>query len=53
MVEVRKTSVTVGQYLLPLPEGMNHPRVDILRDSRTLEVFLNGGEACYTVWYGR
>ncbi|MCL2300574.1 MAG: glycoside hydrolase family 32 protein [Firmicutes bacterium] len=28
-------------------------RVDILRDTKTIEVFINGGEAVFSYWFGR
>lgn len=51
LVECRRHCIRVGQYLFPLEQQPE--QLAVLRDTKTLEVFLNGGEASYTVWFNR
>lgn len=52
-VEADKTSISILAQNIPFSlchKGkINH--IDILRDTKTIEVFINGGEASFTYWF--
>ena len=53
--------VATGPGFVEIPSDHTPPlrfegdvrRVDILRDTKTVEVFVNGGEAMFSYWFGR
>ena len=54
LIKIEKSGVTVTADALsfPLEYRGKIERVDILRDTKTIEIFINNGEASFTYWYG-
>ena len=42
-----------SDFKLPLRWEGGVRRVDVLRDTKTIEVFVNGGEAVFSYWFGK
>jgi len=53
LVRIGPASVMIkADYMRPLRYDGDVRRVDVLRDTKTIEVFVNGGEACFSYWLG-
>lgn len=55
LVQVCETAVTLGsEFIIPrnCSDGLGL-NISILRDTKTLEVFLNGGEESFTYWFDK
>ncbi|MCI8502165.1 MAG: glycoside hydrolase family 32 protein [Oscillospiraceae bacterium] len=47
----REVLIAGASFPVTLPKPLTE--VKILKDTKTVEVFLNGGEASYTLWFGK
>jgi sucrose-6-phosphate hydrolase SacC (GH32 family) len=54
LVSIKKDSVTITapDLSFPLEYKSDIEKVDILRDTKTIELFINDGEASFTYWFG-
>ena len=51
LVRPEGESLVVDGRAIPIGERIE--RLEILRDSKTLEIFVNGGSRCVSYWFGR
>lgn len=50
-IQAHKVTITAPDFFVPICFNGKIDTVDILRDSKTIEVFVNHGEASFTYWF--
>lgn len=53
LVKIKRDIIEVAGKSLPIALREPVKDVKILKDAKTVEVFLNGGKASYTLWFGK